>query len=367
MAAASLVHYAISLTATQGASYPPKRHLRLDGRSSGASLGFVEDDKSWRSYIEEMRLNDQARQRHQWSTGPDAPGDASASSAIAQYQDQVQVQRDMSAGAAPGPDEDLPAAYVAYHDWKHYSSIRNLTGIPNVVENHHRTQCATRETVIIIVVPALDDDPPINSLKSFNGQEHHPRRQLTQLRSYYQHDHPQFAKQQCTFVVDTSRRQIRFGYRSVARSREKSNERSKGTAKDVMKRQIDLRRQRGDVPEREEEDGEGDDDERAEKEVSVTLLPPGLTASQSTEDDDEEEDDDEDYDEVDGAGAPNSTSASPPAPPRSLYHPSLNDINPSKKAPFIVHRNAFPDDQKVASQAQAGDLVGWRAEQQQQQ
>ncbi|KAG8952117.1 hypothetical protein FRC04_005117 [Tulasnella sp. 424] len=47
---------------------------------------------------------------------------------------QVQMQHGLAADAAPGPDEDLPAVYVAYHDWEHYFSIRNLTGVANVVE-----------------------------------------------------------------------------------------------------------------------------------------------------------------------------------------------------------------------------------------
>ncbi|KAG8938190.1 hypothetical protein FRC04_009311, partial [Tulasnella sp. 424] len=65
-----------------------------------------------------------------WRTGPNAPGAASVSSSTMM---QVQMQRGLSAGAASDSDEDLPAVYVVYHDWEQYP-IRNLTGVPNVVE-----------------------------------------------------------------------------------------------------------------------------------------------------------------------------------------------------------------------------------------
>ncbi|KAG8939156.1 hypothetical protein FRC04_006940 [Tulasnella sp. 424] len=90
----------------------------------------------------------------------------------------VQMQHGLAAGAAPGSDEDLPAVYIAYHDYEQYSSIRNLRGAPNVVEKPPPDEMVlneppspppsqypqrNRETILIIVIPVLDDDPLINS------------------------------------------------------------------------------------------------------------------------------------------------------------------------------------------------------------
>ncbi|KAG8937510.1 hypothetical protein FRC04_010716, partial [Tulasnella sp. 424] len=88
----------------------------------------------------------------------------------------------MAAGAAPGSDEDLPDIHVAYHDWEHYSSTRNLTGphqgVSNVREKPLPDEIALNKPSSLpppqaqpakssnaIVVPAFYPDPLIQSPK----------------------------------------------------------------------------------------------------------------------------------------------------------------------------------------------------------
>ncbi|KAG8952122.1 hypothetical protein FRC04_005122 [Tulasnella sp. 424] len=223
---------------------------------------------------------------------------------------QAQEQRGMSAGAAPGPDEDLAAVYVAYHDWEHYSSIRNLMGVPNVLERpppdkkrHHRRHPGPRQR------------PPMNSPESLNEDERHDVRSLP----------PPSTTTHSTEGSSTPSSPMLHETKSAS-----ANARSRVTRRNP-KRSFDvMNRRRGRIwvviweDRVEEVEGgggggrrEGDDDERAEKEVSATLLPPDLTASPPTEDNDEEDDDFED----DGTGAPDSTSTSRSA---SLSPPSLS-------------------------------------------
>ncbi|KAG8952118.1 hypothetical protein FRC04_005118 [Tulasnella sp. 424] len=205
-------------------------------------------------------------------------------------------------------------------------------GLVNSIE-WRTTLSVTREAVIIPVILALDNDPPINSPKNFNEEE--PRKAAVHLR------HPCFTTPNplplslgcappgevrgCRLMNRRRMKDGKVSGRSVAGVELK---RSKGMVRDVMRSQVDLRRGGGDAEEEEGEEGEGDD-ERAE-ELLATLLPPRLTASQSTEDDEEEEEDyEEDHhdDENDGASAPDSTSTSHSAP---ISAPSLSTRHQSK-------------------------------------
>ncbi|KAG9004802.1 hypothetical protein FRB94_002051 [Tulasnella sp. JGI-2019a] len=152
--------------------------------------GFVEDGRTWAQHVGSMRQTGTygghlelcafAHLKHrnvkviqpglvyviEWSTGPNAedvapseePQSTGASSSTSDpidaglsSRDQRRARRDRvkeraqySAAQAPksapaaGREPDLPALYVAYHDWEHFSSVRNISGphqgIPNVVE-----------------------------------------------------------------------------------------------------------------------------------------------------------------------------------------------------------------------------------------
>ncbi|EJD42920.1 cysteine proteinase [Auricularia subglabra TFB-10046 SS5] len=80
----------------------------------------------------------------EWNTGVDDDGDAASSpNGDADERDRRRMRRTKEKGAkpalAPEPEDEAQGTiYVAYHDWEHFSSVRNISGphngIPNVVE-----------------------------------------------------------------------------------------------------------------------------------------------------------------------------------------------------------------------------------------
>ncbi|KAL3427383.1 hypothetical protein PVAG01_00892 [Phlyctema vagabunda] len=85
-------------------------------------------DKAWEDYLEGMGQNGK------WGSDIEITAFSKA------YKTNVKIFTTTSAPyIIAGGAENLPVAYIAYHTWQHYSSVRNIdgpfTGIPNVQEN----------------------------------------------------------------------------------------------------------------------------------------------------------------------------------------------------------------------------------------